>query len=37
MHDKTFAENLEIEVEGSWWKRIDDDAIGVALSRSGEY
>lgn len=20
MHDKTFAENLELEVEGSWWK-----------------
>lgn len=31
MHDKTFAENLELEVEGSWWKRIDDDAIGVIL------
>lgn len=31
MDDKTFAERLELEVEGTWWKRIDDDAIGVIL------
>lgn len=31
MDDKTFAERLELEVVGSYWKRIDDDAIGVIL------
>ena len=31
MDDKTFAERLELEVEGSWWKRIDDGATGTIL------
>jgi hypothetical protein len=31
MDDKTFTERLELAVEGSWWKRIDDDAIGTIL------
>lgn len=27
MDDKTFSERLDLICEGSWWKRIDDDAI----------
>ena len=31
MDDKTFSERLDLIRVGSWWKRIDDDAIGTIL------
>lgn len=31
MDDKTFSERLDLIREGSWWRRIDDDAIGTVL------
>lgn len=31
MDDKTFSERLDLICEGSWWKRIDDDAVGTIL------
>lgn len=31
MDDKIFNEKLDLEVEGTWWKQIDDDSIGVIL------
>jgi hypothetical protein len=31
MDDKTFSEHLDLICEGSWWKRIDDDAVGTIL------
>lgn len=31
MDDKTFSERMNLIREGSWWKRIDDDAVGVIL------
>lgn len=31
MDDKTFSERLGLICEGSWWKRIDDDAVGTIL------
>lgn len=31
MDDKTFSERLDLIREGSYWKRIDDNAIGVIL------
>ena len=31
MDDKTFSERLDLIREGSWWRRIDDDAVGTIL------
>ena len=31
MENKTFSERLNLICKGSWWKRIDDGAIGTVL------